>query len=86
MQGLAYRAPQGPMGQAVARLLSPAVRLQLHEDLRRFKRMLEAGEIATTEAQTSHRIGLDEVPEAYRTLRDKEDGCVKVVIRPNGGA
>jgi threonine dehydrogenase-like Zn-dependent dehydrogenase len=32
----------------------------------------------------THRIGLEEGPEAYKTFRDKKDGCVKVVIRPNG--
>jgi len=32
----------------------------------------------------THRIGLEEGPEAYKTFRDKQDGCVKVVIRPNG--
>lgn len=32
----------------------------------------------------THRIGLEDGPEAYKTFRDKEDGCVKVVIRPNG--
>ena len=30
----------------------------------------------------THRIGLDEGPDAYKTFRDKEDGCIKVVIRP----
>ena len=30
----------------------------------------------------THRIGLEEGPEAYKTFRDKEDGCIKVVIRP----
>ncbi|MGU3540846.1 zinc-dependent alcohol dehydrogenase [Methylobacterium sp. A54F] len=30
----------------------------------------------------THRIGLEEGPEMYRTFRDKEDGCIKVVIRP----
>ncbi|MDP9840659.1 threonine dehydrogenase-like Zn-dependent dehydrogenase [Neorhizobium huautlense] len=32
----------------------------------------------------THRIGLEEGPEAYKKFRDKSDGCVKVVIRPNG--
>jgi threonine dehydrogenase-like Zn-dependent dehydrogenase len=32
----------------------------------------------------THRIGLEEGPEAYKTFRDKKDGCVKVVIRPHG--
>jgi threonine dehydrogenase-like Zn-dependent dehydrogenase len=30
----------------------------------------------------SHRIGLDEVPDAYEIFNAKADGCVKVVIRP----
>jgi len=30
----------------------------------------------------THRVGLEEVPEAYHTFRAKEDGCVKVVVRP----
>ena len=32
----------------------------------------------------THRIGLEDGPEAYKTFRDKSDGCVKVVIRPSG--
>jgi threonine dehydrogenase-like Zn-dependent dehydrogenase len=32
----------------------------------------------------THRIGLDDVPDAYRMFQEKDDGCVKVVIRPNG--
>lgn len=58
---IAYRAPHGAIGQAFSRLLSPAVRLQLHEDLRRFKRLLESREVATTEGQTSGRLELQEV-------------------------
>ncbi len=30
----------------------------------------------------SHRIGMDEIPDAYRIFRDKQDGCTKVVIDP----
>ena len=30
----------------------------------------------------THRIGLEDGPDAYKTFRDKEDGCIKVVIRP----
>lgn len=32
----------------------------------------------------THRIGLEEGPDAYKTFQAKEDGCIKVVIRPNG--
>ena len=40
-----------------------------------------AGEIDPSFVIT-HRIALDDVPEAYETFRDKKDGCVKVVIDP----
>jgi len=30
----------------------------------------------------THRISLDEVPEAYKKFRDKEDKCIKVMIKP----
>lgn len=32
----------------------------------------------------SHRVAIEDVPDAYRMFRDKKDGCVKVVIHPNG--
>jgi uncharacterized membrane protein len=32
----------------------------------------------------THRVSLEEGPEAYKTFRDKKEGCIKVVIRPNG--
>jgi threonine dehydrogenase-like Zn-dependent dehydrogenase len=31
----------------------------------------------------THRIGLEQGPEAYKTFRDKKDGCIKVVISPH---
>jgi threonine dehydrogenase-like Zn-dependent dehydrogenase len=34
----------------------------------------------------THRIGIDEIPDAYETFRDKKDGCIKVVIKPQTGA
>jgi threonine dehydrogenase-like Zn-dependent dehydrogenase len=30
----------------------------------------------------THTVSLDEGPEAYKTFRDKEDGCIKVVLKP----
>lgn len=32
----------------------------------------------------THRVGLEDGPKAYKTFRDKTDGCVKVVIKPHG--
>ncbi|HJW24140.1 MAG TPA: zinc-dependent alcohol dehydrogenase [Rhodocyclaceae bacterium] len=32
----------------------------------------------------THTVGLEDGPEMYRTFRDKEDGCIKVVMKPQG--
>ena len=32
----------------------------------------------------THRLPLDQAPEAYKTFRDKKDGCIKVVLKPHG--
>jgi threonine dehydrogenase-like Zn-dependent dehydrogenase len=42
---------------------------------------IEKGEIDPSYIIT-HRISLDEAPDAYSTFRDKEDNCIKVVLRP----
>jgi threonine dehydrogenase-like Zn-dependent dehydrogenase len=44
-------------------------------------RKVEAGEIDPSFVIT-HKIALENAPAAYKTFRDKEDGCIKVVIRP----
>lgn len=31
----------------------------------------------------THRIGLEDGPDAYETFKEKKDGCIKVVIRPH---
>jgi threonine dehydrogenase-like Zn-dependent dehydrogenase len=30
----------------------------------------------------THRVSLEDGPDAYKTFRDKKDGCIKVVINP----
>ncbi len=50
---IGYYPPAGPLGQAVARLFSPVTERQVREDVRRFKSLLEAGEIPTTAGQPS---------------------------------
>jgi threonine dehydrogenase-like Zn-dependent dehydrogenase len=30
----------------------------------------------------SHRVQLDDAPEAYQMFRDKESRCIKVVMKP----
>jgi threonine dehydrogenase-like Zn-dependent dehydrogenase len=31
----------------------------------------------------THRLPLDQAPQAYKTFRDKEEGCIKVVLKPH---
>jgi len=31
----------------------------------------------------THRVTLDDAPRMYKTFRDKQDGCIKVVMKPN---
>ena len=42
---------------------------------------IEVGEIDPSFVIT-HRVSLDEAPNAYKTFRDKKDGCIKVVLKP----
>jgi threonine dehydrogenase-like Zn-dependent dehydrogenase len=42
---------------------------------------IEAGEIDPSFVIT-HRLTLDDGPQAYKTFRDKQDGCIKVVLKP----
>ena len=42
---------------------------------------IEQGEIDPSFVIT-HRVPLDEAPQAYKTFRDKQDGCIKVVMKP----
>jgi threonine dehydrogenase-like Zn-dependent dehydrogenase len=44
-------------------------------------RRIEEGQIDPSFVIT-HRVGLEDGPEMYQTFRDKQDGCVKVVLRP----
>ena len=48
---LKYRPPAGKVGAAAARLFGEAPEQQVREDLRLFKQLMEAGEVATTAGQ-----------------------------------
>ena len=48
---LKYDPPAGKLGAAAARLLGASPASQIREDLRRFKQLMEAGEIPTTAGQ-----------------------------------
>ncbi|MBS0419426.1 MAG: SRPBCC family protein [Proteobacteria bacterium] len=53
-----YRVPGGSAGVALAKLIGADPRKEVREDLRRFKQLLEAGEIPTTEGQPNGRRSL----------------------------
>ncbi len=42
---------------------------------------IETGEIDPSFVIT-HRVKLKDAPDAYKTFRDKKDGCIKVVLTP----
>lgn len=52
---LKYDPPAGSVGIAIAKLFGESPEQQITEDLRRLKQLLEAGEIATTQGQSSGR-------------------------------
>lgn len=52
-----------------------------HRYMKKLMDMIEAGRIDPSFVIT-HKIGLDAVPEAYKTFKNKDDGCIKVFIRP----
>jgi uncharacterized membrane protein len=52
---LKYDPPAGKLGAAVAKLFGEEPEQQIEEDLRRFKSMMETGEVPATEGQSSGR-------------------------------
>jgi threonine dehydrogenase-like Zn-dependent dehydrogenase len=53
----------------------------MHRYMRPLLKKIEAGEIDPSFVVT-HRLKLDDAPGAYKTFRDKKDGCIKVVLKP----
>jgi uncharacterized membrane protein len=50
-----YSPPGGLLGATIAKLFGRAPEQQIEEDLRRFKQVMETGEIITTEGQPAGR-------------------------------
>jgi len=53
----------------------------VHRYLRPLLERIERGDVDPSRIIT-HRVPLERGPEMYRTFRDKQDGCVKVVLKP----
>lgn len=75
-----------PLGPAFAKGLTLKMgQTHVHRYLPILLRRIEQGEIDPSFVIT-HRTTLDDAPRMYRTFRDKEDSCIKVVMRPSAHA
>jgi uncharacterized membrane protein len=63
---LNYSAPLGKLGATMAKVVGKEPGQQIEEDLRRLKSLMEAGEIPTTEGQTSGRISMAGAESLWR--------------------
>ncbi len=71
-----------PFGAAMNKGLTiKAGQTHVQHYLKPLLQKVEAGEIDPSFVIT-HRIKIEDTPAAYRTFRDKKDGCIKVVIKP----
>lgn len=73
-----------PMGSAINRGLTfRMAQTPVQHYLPKLMELIENGDIDPSFVIT-HRARLDQGPELYRTFRAKEDGCIKVVLKPFG--
>jgi threonine dehydrogenase-like Zn-dependent dehydrogenase len=73
-----------PLGAAFAKGLTFKMgQTHVQRYLKPLLERVERGEIDPSFVIT-HRGKLEDGPELYKTFRDKKDGCIKVVLRPNG--
>ena len=71
-----------PLGAAFAKGVTLRMgQTHVHRYLRPLLSRIERGEIDPSFVVT-HRMTFDEAPRGYRMFRDKEDECIKVVLRP----
>jgi threonine dehydrogenase-like Zn-dependent dehydrogenase len=84
LPGVFIDAVSVPMGAFVGKALTMKTgQTHVQKYLEPLMKRIEDGEIDPSFLIT-HRIGLEDGPAAYKTFRDKKDGCIKVVLRPNG--
>jgi uncharacterized membrane protein len=71
MAVMEYNPPAGALGKTLASILGKDPAFTLREDLRRFKALIEAGEIPTTQGQPHGRrsIAVKALHKAYRETR-----------------
>jgi threonine dehydrogenase-like Zn-dependent dehydrogenase len=75
-----------PLGAAFGKGLTLKMgQTHMHKYLRPLLDRIERGEIDPSFVIT-HRVTLDDAPAMYSTFRNKQDECIKVVMRPDGRA
>jgi threonine dehydrogenase-like Zn-dependent dehydrogenase len=77
--GFADKIPMGAVVNKALTIKSGQTHVQRY--MRPLLERIEAGEIDPSFIIT-HRLRLDEAPMAYEVFRNKEDSCIKVVMRP----
>ncbi|MBV9347823.1 MAG: glutathione-dependent formaldehyde dehydrogenase, partial [Pseudolabrys sp.] len=71
-----------PMGSAINRGLTfRMAQTPVQRYLPKLLKLVEEGKIQTSDIIT-HIAPLEKGPELYKTFRDKQDGCIKVVLKP----
>jgi threonine dehydrogenase-like Zn-dependent dehydrogenase len=72
-----------PLGAAFAKGLTLKMgQTHMHKYMPKLLDHIERGDIDPSFIIT-HRVSLDDAPEMYKTFREKQDGCIKVVMRPH---
>jgi threonine dehydrogenase-like Zn-dependent dehydrogenase len=75
-----------PLGAAFAKGLTLKMgQTHMHKYMPGLLDRIERGEIDPSFIIT-HRVTLDDAPEMYRVFRDKQDDCIKVVMKPDAHA
>ena len=75
-----------PLGPAFAKGLTLKMgQTHMHKYLPGLLARVERGEIDPSFVIT-HRVTLDDAPAMYQTFREKQDRCIKVVMKPGGTA
>jgi threonine dehydrogenase-like Zn-dependent dehydrogenase len=80
--GVYLSVDQMPMGAFINKsLVMKTGQTHVHRYFKPLMEKIQKGEIDPA-AIITHRLPLNEAPAAYKTFRDKEDGCIKVVLKP----
>jgi threonine dehydrogenase-like Zn-dependent dehydrogenase len=71
-----------PMGAFINKALTMKTgQTHVHRYLKPLMERIQKGEIDPA-AVITHRLPLADAPNGYKTFRDKQDGCIKVVLKP----